>query len=284
MTEFAKLGSEQFALLGLGAFLGIIVPIAIALIWKFSKTEKFTPILVRAAVFVLFALILEKPIQNALVFPTLMGLQDHAVSQYINARPLLWAIVLGLFPGVFEETGRFVAFKTVLRNRSNRETAISYGIGHGGFEIILVMGLNYLTYIVYGIMINAGLFQGIIDQVAEQAPDQVETMRVLADQLAAFSFADIGVGVFERVFAFLFHVGASIMVFYAARDKGRFWLYPLAVLLHTALDSFAGLNVAKVIQLSVPALEAIVVIFGIVTFVGAYFLLYRKDRPDSENF
>ncbi|MBQ5441928.1 MAG: YhfC family intramembrane metalloprotease [Firmicutes bacterium] len=284
MTEFAKLGSEQFALLGLGAFLGIIVPIAIALIWKFSKKEKFTTILVGAAVFVLFALILEKPIQNALVFPTLMGLQDHAVSQYINARPLLWAIVLGLFPGVFEETGRFVAFKTVLRNRSNRETAISYGIGHGGFEIILVMGLNYLTYIVYGIMINAGLFQGIIDQVAEQAPDQVETMRVLADQLAAFSFADIGVGVFERVFAFLFHVGASIMVFYAARDKGRFWLYPLAVLLHTALDSFAGLNVAKVVQLSVPALEAIVVIFGIVTFVGAYFLLYRKDRPDSENF
>ena len=202
----------------------------------------------------------------------------------VSLRVLRRAIVLGLFPGVFEETGRFVAFKTVLRNRSNRETAISYGIGHGGFEIILVMGLNYLTYIVYGIMINAGLFQGIIDQVAEQAPDQVETMRVLADQLAAFSFADIGVGVFERVFAFLFHVGASIMVFYAARDKGRFWLYPLAVLLHTALDSFAGLNVAKVVQLSVPALEAIVVIFGIVTFVGAYFLLYRKDRPDSENF
>lgn len=284
MTEFAKLGSVQFALLGVGAFLGIIVPIAIALIWKFSKKEKFTTILVGAAVFVLFAMILEKPIQNALVFPTLMGLQDHAVSQYINARPILWAIVLGLFPGVFEETGRFVAFKTVLRNRSNRETAISYGIGHGGFEIILVMGLNYLTYIVYGIMINAGLFQGIIDQVAAQAPDQVETMRVLADQLAAFSFADIGAGVFERVFAFLFHVGASILVFYAARDKGRFWLLPLAVLLHTALDSLAGLNVAKVVQLSVPALEAIVLIFGIVTFVGAYFLLYRKDRSDSENF
>ena len=284
MTEFVKLGNEQFALLGIGAFLGIIVPIAIALIWKFSKKEKFTTILVGAAVFVLFALILEKPIQNVLVFPKLMGLQDHAVSQFINARPILWAIVLGLFPGVFEETGRFVAFKTVLRNRSNREAAISYGIGHGGFEIILVMGLNYLTYIVYGIMINAGLFQGIIDQVAEQAPDQVETMRVLADQLAAFSFADIGAGVIERVFAFLFHVGASILVFYAARDKGRFWLLPLAVLLHTALDSLAGLNVAKVVQLSVPALEAIVVIFGMVTFVGAYFLLYRKDRPDSENF
>ncbi len=281
MTEFNTVGREQFIALGLGALLAVIIPIAIALIWKFWKREKFTTILVGAATFVLFALILEKTIQNALVFPTTMGLPDHAASQFINARPILWAIVLGLFPGVFEETGRLVAFKTILRNRRNRETSISYGIGHGGIEVILVLGINYITYIVYGFMINAGLFQGVIDQVAEQAPFQLDAMRALADQLAVFSFADIGVGMFERVFAFLFHVGASILVFYAARDKGRLWLYPLAILLHTALDSLAGLNMAKVIELSAPALEAIVVAFGLLTFAGAYFLLYRKDRSEA---
>ena len=281
MTEFATVGREQFIALGLGALLAVIIPIVIALIWKLWKREKFTTILVGAATFVLFALIIEKTIQNALVFPTTMGLPDHAASQFINARPILWALVLGLFPGVFEETGRLVAFKTILRNRRNRETSISYGIGHGGIEVILVLGINYITYIVYGIMINAGLFQGVIDQVAEQAPFQLDAMRALADQLAVFSFADLGVDMFERVFAFLFHVGASILVFYAARDKGGLWLYPLAILLHTALDSLAGLNMAKVVQLSAPALEAIVVAFGLLTFAGAYFLLYRKDRPEA---
>lgn len=281
MTEFNTVGREQFIALGLGALLAVIIPIVIALIWKFWKREKFTTILVGAATFVLFALIIEKTIQNALVFPTTMGLPDHAASQFINARPILWALVLGLFPGVFEETGRLVAFKTILRNRRNRETSISYGIGHGGIEVILVLGINYITYIVYGIMINAGLFQGVIDQVAAQAPDQVDAMRALADQLAVFSFADLGVGMFERVFAFLFHVGASILVFYAARDKGRLWLYPLAILLHTVLDSLAGLNMAKVVQLSAPALEAIVVAFGLLTFAGAYFLLYRNDRSEA---
>ncbi|MCR4708630.1 MAG: YhfC family intramembrane metalloprotease [Clostridiales bacterium] len=281
MTEFNTVGREQFIALGLGALLAVIIPIVIALIWKFWKREKITTILVGAATFVLFALIIEKTIQNALVFPTTMGLPDHAASQFINARPILWAIVLGLFPGVFEETGRLVAFKTILRNRRNRETSISYGIGHGGIEVILVLGINYITYIVYGFMINAGIFQGVIDQVAEQAPFQLDAMRALADQLAVFSFADIGAGMFERVFAFLFHVGASILVFYAARDKGRFWLYPLAILLHTALDSLAGLNMAKVVQLSAPALEAIVVAFGLLTFAGAYFLLYRKDRHEA---
>ena len=283
MTEFATVGREQFIALGLGVLLAVIIPIAIALIWKFWKHEKFTTIRVGAATFVLFALILEKTIQNALVFPTTMGLPDHAASQFINTRPILWALVLGLFPGVFEETGRFMAFKTVLRNRRNRETSISYGIGHGGIEVILVLGINYIVYIVYAVMINTGTFQGIIDQVAEQAPFQEEAIRALADQLAVFSFADIGTGMFERVFAFLFHVGASILVFYAARDKGRFWLYPLAILLHTALDSLAGLNMAKVVQLSAPELEAIVVAFGLLTFLGAYFLLYKKDKIAADN-
>ena len=283
MTEFATVGREQFIALGLGVLLAVIIPIAIALIWKFWKHEKFTTILVGATTFVLFALILEKTIQNALVFPTTMGLPDHAASQFINARPILWALVLGLFPGVFEETGRFVAFKTILRNRRNRETSISYGIGHSGIEVILVLGINYIVYIVYAVMINTGTFQGIIDQVAEQAPFQEEAIRALADQLAVFSFADIGAGMFERVFAFLFHVGASILVFYAARDKGRFWLYPLAILLHTALDSLAGLNMAKVVQLSAPALEAMVVAFGLLTFLGAYFLLYKKDKIAADN-
>ena len=132
-------------------------------------------------------------------------------------------------------------------------------------------------------MINSGSFQTLIDQVASQAPDQVSAMQALADQLAAISFADIGVGLFERVFAFLFHVGASILVFYAARDKGKLWLYPLAIILHTALDSFAGLNAAKVIMLSAPALEAIVAVFGTLTFAGAYLILYKKDiRQASE--
>ena len=269
--------------LGLGAALSVIITLAIVLVWKIKKKEPFTTILVGAATFVLFALILEKTIQNALVFPTTMGLPDHAASQFINARPVLWALVLGLFPGVFEETGRFIAFKTVLKNRRNRETSISYGIGHGGIEGILTLTVTYITYIAYGIMINSGSFQTLIDQVASQAPDQVSAMQALADQLAAISFADIGVGLFERVFAFLFHVGASILVFYAARDKGRLWLYPLAILLHTALDSLAGLNMAKVVQLSAPELEAIVVAFGLLTFLGAYVLLYKKDTGAAEN-
>ena len=276
--EYSKVGTSAFIALGLGEVLFFLVPIGIALFWLIKKKEKITTVLVGAAVFFLFVVILEKPIQNVLIFPTQMGLPDHSLSRYINARPFLWAFLVGLFPGVFEETGRFLAFKTVLKNRKNRETSISYGIGHGCFEVILYLGITYATYISYAVMINSGTFQIIVDQVAEQAPDQVDLLKTLANQIASLTFADIGLAFIERVFAVLFHIGASILVFYACREKKKVWLYPLAVILHTAMDFVAGLSMTEVFNPTMFELELIVAVFGILTFCAAYFLLYKRDK------
>ena len=40
---------------------------------------------------------------------------------------------------------------------------------------------------------------------------------------------------------------------------------------------------AKVVQLSAPELEAMVVAFSLLTFLGAYFLLYKKDKIAADN-
>ena len=277
MIENAHVETAAFVWLIAGAILWIAVPVAAALIWKVKKKEPVTSILIGAAAFLLFALILEKPIQNVLAFPTAMGLPEHAVSRFLSANPVLLALVAGLFPGVFEETGRLVAFKTVLRKRRNRETSISYGIGHGGFEVILILGLTYIQYIAYAVMINTGMFGTVIDQVAAQAPDQLGSIETVVSYLTGFSFADLGIAFVERLFAVLFHIGASILVFYACRDKKRFWLYPVAIVLHTGMDFIAALSIFDVISLSPWTLEGICAVFGSLTFFGAYFLLYRKD-------
>ena len=284
MTEFAKVGTQQIGLLALGAILMIVTPIVIAIIWTKKKKERFTTVLVGAATFLLFAVILEKPLQVLLIAPTQIGLADTGISQFVNARPILWAFIAGLFPGVFEETGRLVAYKTVLKKRNDRETSISHGIGHGGFEVMYLMGVSYATYIVYAVMINSGTFGTVVDQVMAQAPDQADTLMVVANGIASFSFANLALSVVERVFAVLFHIGASIIVFYACRDKGRFWLYPLAILLHTAMDFIAGLTTVGVWKLPVWALEGIIAIFGVLTFCGAFFLLYKKDISEEALF
>ena len=278
MYDFPKIGTGVIAMMVAAMVIFVVAPIVLWIIWCVKKKEKFTTILVGAAAFFLFAIVLEKPIQNVLIFPTAMGLKEHAASQFINARPVLWAFLLGLFPGVFEETGRFVAYKTVLRNRKNRETSISYGLGHGGFEVIFILGINYLNYIIYAMMINSGTFGTIIEQVEAVAPDQAEAYAALPAQLAAITAFSIFISIWERVFSVLFHTGASLLVFYACKDKKKFWLYPLAILLHTAMDGVLGLTMVNVITLSDVQLEAIVTVTGVLIFFGSYFLLYRKDK------
>ena len=276
--ELAIVGTNSFIALGLGAFLAIVLPVVIAIIWKVKKKEPFTTILIGAAAFILFAVIIEKLLQAVVIFPTQMGLPDHAISRFVNARPLLWAIIVALFPGVFEETGRLIAFKTVLRKRKQRETSISYGIGHGGVEAMYILGVAYIEYIVFAFMINQGSFQTLIDQAAAQLPGQESTLADLAAQIATFSFGSLALALAERVFAVLFHIGASILVFYACRDKGKGWLYPLAILLHTGMDFIAALTLVNLFNPPMWLLELIVAVFGILVFFGAYFLLYRKDK------
>ncbi len=269
--EFAHIGTQSFAALALGAALGILLPLALALVWVRKKHEPFKTVLVGAVIFFLFVTILEKPIQ-ALVITG-----EHPVAAFLSANPVWWALVVGLFPGVFEETGRLFAFKAILKNLKNRETAISYGGGHGGMEVLMLMGVNYVAYLAYAAMINSGTFGTVIEQAAAKAPEQAETLRTLAEQLAGLTVAGVGLGLLERGFAFLFHIGASILVFYACRDRGRFWLYPLAIVLHTALDFIAGLAIAKAVTIPTLALEGIIGAFGVLVFCGAYFLLYRRD-------
>lgn len=143
--------------------------------------------------------------------------------------------------------------------------------------MIFVMGVMYATYIAYAMMINTGTFGTVVDQVMAQAPDQADSLVAVASGIASFSFSNLALSIVERIFAVLFHIGASIIVFYACRDKGKFWLYPLAILLHTAMDFIVGLTSVGVWNLSVWAIEVVLAIFGVLTFCGAFFLLYKKD-------
>ncbi len=281
MTDYGYVGASQMTWLVLGLAIFVIVPVVIALLWKIKKKEPITSILIGAGAFLLFALILEKPIQNVLAFPTAMGLPDHALSLFLAANPVLLSLVAGLFPGVFEETGRLVAFKTLLKKRTQRETSISYGIGHGGIEVMFILGLNFVNYIIYALMINTGSFGIIVEQVAAQAPEQLSQVDAIVELLTTFSFGTLAISVLERVFAVMFHVGASILVFYACKDKKKFWLYPLAIVLHTAMDFIGGLSIFGVISISDWGLEAIVAIIGISVFFLPYFLLYKKDKAKT---
>lgn len=279
--EFGTVSTSSMLLMLLTAILAIALPLIAAIIWCKKKHEPFTTVLIGAATFMLFAIVLEKPLQNILIFPVQMGLPEHAASVFINARPVLWGIIVGLFPGVFEETGRLVAFKTILRKRTQRETGLSHGIGHGGFEALFILGITYIEYFVFAIMLNQGSFVELMIEPVKDTltPEVVKQITGIVEQITTFSAATMGVALVDRLIAVLYHIGASIMVFYAEKDKKKWWLYPLSILIHTVIDGLLGLQLAGVFELSDVANEIIFAVEALAVFLGAFFLLYKKDQP-----
>ena len=273
--EFGTVSTSSMLLMLLTAVLGIALPLIAAIIWCRKKHEPFTTVLIGAATFLLFAIIIEKPLQSCVIS------LDSPVSQFVNARPVLWGIIVGLFPGVFEETGRFVAYKTLLRKRTQRETGLSHGIGHGGFEAMFILGITYIEYFVFAIMINSGSFYELMIEPVKDTltPDVAEQITAIVEQITTFSAGTLGIALIDRFLAVLFHIGASIMVFYAVKDKKKWWLYPLAIIIHTVIDGLLGLQMAGVFELSNTVNEIIFGAEAIAVFLGAFFLLYKKDKP-----
>ena len=273
--EFGTVSTSSMLLILLLAVLGIALPLIAAIIWCKKKHEPFTTVLIGAATFLLFAIIIEKPLQACVIS------LDSPVSQFVNARPVLWGIIVGLFPGVFEETGRFVAYKTLLRKRTQRETGLSHGIGHGGFEAMFILGITYIEYFVFAIMINQGSFYELMIEPIKDTltPDVAEQITAIVEQITTFSAGTLGLALIDRFLAVLFHIGASIMVFYAVKDKKKWWLYPLAIIIHTVIDGLLGLQMAGVFELSNTVNEIIFGAEAIAVFLGAFFLLYKKDKP-----
>ena len=261
-------GTTAYIAFGLMIAAGLILPTVLCIWWLKTRHEKFTSVLTGAMTFLIFALVLESTV-HSIVFLVFPGLRDNVVTYMLYG---------ALMAGIFEETGRFLAYKLVLKKRTNRETAISYGIGHGGFEAVYILAATGINNFVYAGIINAGQFPALLDQLKAAGQD-TSPIESLPEQLAAFGIADIGLPILERVFAVMFHIALSILVFYAVKN-GKIWMYFLAVILHALLDAPAALYQQGVIGIA--ATEVCLALFSIVTFVIIYVFLYKRDKEVGE--
>ncbi len=251
--------------------LGVILPLAVAIWWVKTRKEKFTTVLVGAATWFVFAIILEGIPKGILFNPAL------PFGKTVMESAVLYTALGALLAGIFEETGRLVAFKTVLKKRTNKETAISHGIGHGGFEAMFIMGITGLQYIAYATMISTGTFQDVLAQTAATGVD-VSSLEALPEQIMAITPLTSLPMLGERIFAMLLHVGLSIMVFYAVNES-KIGFYVLAVVLHALFDVPAALYQVGVLNLYV--VEAMLGVYAIAFFVIVYKVLYKRI-PERE--
>ena len=260
--------TSVFGYLGIMIAFGIIVPAIVAIWWVKTRKEKISTVLIGAATWFVFAVILES-IPKAFLFNPATSL-----GQTVMCNAVLFTLCGCLLAGVFEEVGRYVAFKTVLRKRTNRETGISHGIGHGGFEAAFLLCSMGIQYISYASMINSGTFDTLISQ-AQAAGADVSSLTALPQQLATMTFVTILLTMFERVYAMILHVGLSILVFNSVK-KSKIGLLFLSILLHAIFDAPAALYQFGILNFYVT--EVIGAAFAVVFFVIVYRTLYKNDK------
>ena len=256
--------SIVFMAISAGISIGLPVAFFIFLFKKYNA--KFLPMIFGAAAFFIFALVLEQLI-HSVVF------KNFALKE----KPLIYIIYGTLMAGIFEETARFISFN-ILKKKNHKGiiTGLSYGIGHGGTEAVLIAGLAMIASIVFCIMINTGNAELITGKLQGGA---LETMSALIDTLkttAPYMFLISGI---ERTFAIIIQVSLSVIVFYSVFNKGKIWLYPLAIILHAVIDIPAAVFQVKII-------ENVLVIEGIICLSAAALaalavILHKKQKDAS---
>lgn len=249
--------------------LGLVAPSVLAFVWVKKTKQPFFVILIGAAIFFLFAIVLES-------LPKLVFFQtNNPIGKFVMSNTLLYMTIAALLAGIFEETGRFMAFKVILKKQKERLTAITYGIGHGGFEVMFLLAMGGVQSLVYIVMINSGQFDTILAQVAATAPEQLETLEALPQALSQATFVTLALSAVERVSAVLIHISCSILMFRAVREEGKLWLYPVAMLLHASIDMIPAMYQVGILT-NLYLIELLLLIWGLAMFTVCFRFVYKK--------
>ena len=182
------------------------------------------------------------------------------VTQGIEKTSII-VIIIGLIsPGLFEETGRYVCLNYLLKKDKLKNISVSYGIGHGGIESILL-----------GIMLLSNLF----------TKDIYIEKGLLKESI---TFLTCLMSACERLFAVIFHISLSVIVYKAVKEQ-RINYYIFSIILHDFIDFFAFLK-AKDIITSIYIIELIIAIFALCCAWYSYNLYINfeeKKEKEEEN-
>ncbi|MBS4206846.1 YhfC family intramembrane metalloprotease [Bacillus sp. FJAT-50079] len=239
-------------------------PIALLIIFKKKFGISLKVLLFGMLTFFLFAQVLEGLAHSFF----LVG--NETTKQWFE-NPWLFMLYGGLMAGIFEETGRFLMMKFALKKFRRWKDGLSFGIGHGGIEAILLIGINSVMLFVFALMINNGTFESLI--VNEQASVALAPVQ---EQLTTGSPLLILLSGIERLGAMSLHIGLSILVLYAIKSKRPLY-FIYAILIHALFDFPAALYQAGVIK-NIFMIEAFIAIVAI----GAVVWTVKSKRLFAE--
>ena len=183
----------------------LILPVVLLIVLLITRKLNPLPLLAGFASFFISQILLRIPLLQVL------GTQSWFAA--FATHTVVYVIVVGgLSAGLFEETARLVGAKLLKQHRTYKDM-ISFGLGHGLCEVILLVGLGQVNNLLFCMILQD-------PQLAASLGFSNDLLQAVNQQLAAASPAMVYLGILERVSAVMYHVFATCLVFLAVKPPG----------------------------------------------------------------
>lgn len=215
-------------------FISLILPVVALIVYavKNRKQGVASAWFLGAAGFFLMQVVIRVPILSTL------SLMPGFVS-FVENHYVLYALMLGLTAALFEVVGRFACAKILSKNLTYTK-GFAAGLGHGGIEAMVLIGMTYVSNLLYVVMINSGTIEMVIAQTEAMGVD-VAPVYTLVDTLVNTPPYLYLLAGYERILAMIGHVAMTLVVFYFMSKKQTLKGIGICVLYHFVMDSMVGI-------------------------------------------
>ena len=270
--ENTVIGKSAIPSLIITVILMVAIPVIFFICWRKNHKQqtKISWLIAGAIGFIVSARVLELGVHLVCI------VTDNPISRFINGNTIAYVLYGIIMAGVFEECGRYIILKYIMKKNRTPENAILYGIGHGGIEILAVLLPAIITYLAVAVLFSAGDMENALSTLnitEETAPAALPSIQATA----AFGYGMMAMNVIERLFAMFVHIGLTVVVYYGVVTVKKNCLL-VAIILHMLMDTFPALYQKNIVPLW--AVELWVGVWtGVVVFIAVN--LYRKMKESS---
>jgi uncharacterized membrane protein YhfC len=214
----------------------LFAPTVLAIVFIKKRGAKWRSFLIGAAVFAVFQILTR--------IPLLSWMQTTAwFTLFTMTQPVLYILMLAFTAGLFEEVGRFAGIQLLrMPGMLDWDNAFVFGLGHGGLEALWLVGINY----------GVAVVQSLFGQVPAA---------VISTPSVYFL-----VGGLERVLVIAMHIGFTMLVFYAVKERKPLYLLA-AIAAHTVVDAAVPLLRQAGIPLGLWGSEGVLAVLAVLLIV-----------------
>lgn len=229
--------------LALTAILMIAIPVAFFICWRVRHRSRTKIGWLAAGMigFLVSARVLELGVHYLCI------IAENPVSRFLNGHTAAFVLYGIAMAGVFEECGRHLILKYVLKKDRTQENAVLYGIGHGGIEILAVVLPAILTELAAAVLFSQGDRESALRTLRITEETAVAALPTV-QAAAAFGYASMAMSAVERLASMTAQIGLTVIVYAGVVRAGKACL-PAAILLHMLMDLFPALYQRGVLPL-----------------------------------